>query len=157
MKYTVTLAGRTFEVDVSAVHAALHVVPGTPLRQLVTGDRSDLLAMVRTDQGWQVGRAGQWWDVDVVDERTRALREMTGAGKAGGGDQVIKAPMPGLVLRLEVEVGQAVTPGTGLLVLEAMKMENEIKATSAGTVRAIPVTPGQAVEKGTPLIEITAE
>jgi len=65
-------------------------------------------------------------------------------------------PMPGLVLRLEVDEGQSVTPGMGLVVLEAMKMENEIRAQSAGTVRRIHVKTGQAVEKGTPLLEIEA-
>ena len=166
MKYTVTLAGRTFEVDLTGPSAAvdgeslaavLHTVAGTPLRQLVSGDHSELLALVRVEGGWQVGRAGELWDVQVVDERTRLLREMTGGGKAAGEDQVIKAPMPGLVLRLEVEAGQAVTVGTGLVVLEAMKMENEIRAPVAGRVRAIHVTAGQAVEKGVPLMEIVAD
>jgi biotin carboxyl carrier protein len=67
---------------------------------------------------------------------------------------VVKAPMPGLVLRLEVEVGQRVEPGTGVVVLEAMKMENEIKAQGSGVVAAIHVEAGQAVDKGTPLVEI---
>jgi pyruvate carboxylase subunit B len=62
--------------------------------------------------------------------------------------------MPGLVLRLEVEVGQRVEPGAGVVVLEAMKMENEIKAPGGGVIAAIHVAAGQAVEKGTPLLEI---
>jgi len=163
VKYTVSLAGRTFEVDLSgptarvdgeAISAALHTVPGTPMRQLVTGDRSDLMALVRQEGGWQVGRAGEWWDVHVIDERTRLLREMTGGGNAPTGDQVIKAPMPGLVLRLEVEEGQEVTHGMGLVVLEAMKMENEIRASVAGRVRKVHVVAGQAVEKGAVMLVI---
>ena len=168
MKYTVTLAGRTFEVDLSgttarvdgeAVHAELHGVPGTPLRQLVTGDRSDVLAMTPGEERgtWSVVRAGETWSVEVVDERTRMLREMTGADQAVSGEQAIKAPMPGMVLRLEVEVGQRVEAGQGLLVLEAMKMENELKAHAAGVVRSIHVSEKQAVEKGTLLVEIAAE
>jgi pyruvate carboxylase subunit B len=156
MRYTVTVAGRSVEVNLAQETAALHAVAGTPLRQLIMDGRSDLFAVVRTETGWQVSRAGEHWDVQVVDERTRALQEMTGAGKARTGDQTIKAPMPGLVLRLEVEEGQVVTPGVGLVVREAMKMENEIRAHSAGTVRRIHVKTGQAVEKGTPLLEIEA-
>jgi len=65
--------------------------------------------------------------------------------------------MPGLVLRLEVEEGQAVRIGTGLLVLEAMKMENEIRAVEVGVVRKILVRAGQAVEKGAVLVEISPQ
>jgi pyruvate carboxylase subunit B len=61
--------------------------------------------------------------------------------------------MPGLVARVLVEVGQRVEAGTGVVVLEAMKMENELRAGQAGLVRAIPVSPGQAVEKGQLLVE----
>jgi pyruvate carboxylase subunit B len=65
--------------------------------------------------------------------------------------------MPGLVLRLEVEVGQRVETGAGVVVLEAMKMENEIRAAGPGVVRAVHVVVGQAVEKGAPLVELVAE
>ncbi|MBI3006567.1 MAG: biotin/lipoyl-binding protein [Ignavibacteriales bacterium] len=62
--------------------------------------------------------------------------------------------MPGLVVNVEVKEGTRVTAGQGLVVLEAMKMENEIKASSSGTVRAIHVSPGRVVEKGEPLISL---
>jgi pyruvate carboxylase subunit B len=62
--------------------------------------------------------------------------------------------MPGLVLRIPVSVGDAVGPGQGVLVLEAMKMENEIKAPAAGVVAAIAVRVGQAVEKGQVLLQM---
>jgi pyruvate carboxylase subunit B len=62
--------------------------------------------------------------------------------------------MPGLVLRVNVEVGQHVAEGAGLMVLEAMKMENEIRAPTAGEVTTIHVGPGEAVEKGVTLVEI---
>jgi pyruvate carboxylase subunit B len=61
--------------------------------------------------------------------------------------------MPGLVLRVLAEAGQEVGVGAGLVVLEAMKMENELKAPAAGMVGAIRVQPGQAVEKGQVLVE----
>jgi pyruvate carboxylase subunit B len=62
--------------------------------------------------------------------------------------------MPGLVLRIPVSVGDPVAVGQGVLVLEAMKMENEIKATAPGVVTAIPVQAGQAVEKGQVLLQL---
>ena len=61
--------------------------------------------------------------------------------------------MPGLVVRVQVEAGQAVAAGTGMVVLEAMKMENELRAATAGTVRSVRVAPGEAVEKGQVLVE----
>jgi pyruvate carboxylase subunit B len=61
--------------------------------------------------------------------------------------------MPGLVVRVLAERGQLVEPGQGLIVLEAMKMENELRAVAAGTVAAVPVSAGQAVEKGQVLME----
>jgi glutaconyl-CoA decarboxylase len=70
------------------------------------------------------------------------------------GGQVLKAPMPGKVVLVAVEVGQAVKPGDGLIVLEAMKMENEFRATVTGTVKEIRVRPGQAVNPGDPLVVI---
>jgi pyruvate carboxylase subunit B len=65
--------------------------------------------------------------------------------------------MPGLVLRVEVEEGQSVDVGTGVVVLEAMKMENEIKSPIGGTISSIQVTAGQAVEKGAVLVEVDVQ
>jgi pyruvate carboxylase subunit B len=62
--------------------------------------------------------------------------------------------MPGLIVRVNVAVGDAIGAGAGLVVMEAMKMENELRAPAAGTVRAIHAAPGKAVEKGALLIEL---
>jgi len=75
---------------------------------------------------------------------------------AGMRAATLKAPMPGLVVRIQVEPGQTVAPGGALLVLEAMKMENELRAAAGGLVRAVLVGPGQAVEKGQALVELEA-
>ena len=74
------------------------------------------------------------------------------AGLAAG--EVIKSPMPGNVLKLLVSQGQQVKEGDVLIILEAMKMENEIVATKSGSVAQILVTKGQVVETGSPLIVI---
>jgi pyruvate carboxylase subunit B len=92
--------------------------------------------------------------VEVVDERVQHLREVTGATAEAAAGETIRAPMPGLVLRIEVEPGDEVAAGDGVVVLEAMKMENEIRATSAGVVREVLVTPGSPVEKGLPMVQI---
>jgi biotin carboxyl carrier protein len=64
--------------------------------------------------------------------------------------------MPGLVVRINVEPGDPIRAGQPLVVMEAMKMENELRATSDGVVRAVRVQPGAAVEKGTVLVEIAS-
>ncbi len=163
MRYRVTVAGRIFEIEVTGEHvrvdglevdAALVAIPQTPLRRLVTGDRARTFAVLEEDGVWGITYRGERWTATVEDERTRQLQELTGdvaVSRTGG---VIKAPMPGLVLRVEVEEGQAVDVGAGVVVLEAMKMENEIKTLTEGVVRSVHVRVGQAVEKGAPLVEI---
>jgi biotin carboxyl carrier protein len=166
VKYTVTIRGRAFEVEIrggearvngETVPASLEAVPGSPLRLLALAHGVEALAMVRQDGGWMVHHAGEVWDAQVVDERTRRLRDMTGGGRAGAGHVVVKAPMPGRVVRVEVEAGAVVRQGQGLVVLEAMKMENELTAPIAGRVTAIQVETGQAVMKGAALVEVSAE
>lgn len=162
MKYHVTVDDRNYEVEVTGtsvrvdgdtIEARLTAIPRTPMRRLVVGDVAHVLAILPDEAGWEIEHVGTRWMVSVVDERTRQLQELTGEGanRIGG---VIKAPMPGLVLVIEVEEGQHVEEGQGVVVLEAMKMENEIKAAGGGVVTAIHVEPGQPVEKGAPLITI---
>jgi biotin carboxyl carrier protein len=82
------------------------------------------------------------------------LANMGMGGMRTKGVGSIKAPMPGMVLKTLVEPGQAVEKGDGLLILEAMKMENLIKAPAAGVVKSLHVTERTAVEKGTVLVEM---
>jgi glutaconyl-CoA/methylmalonyl-CoA decarboxylase subunit gamma len=88
-----------------------------------------------------------------VEEETRYLIRTRG-GTAAANGQVLKAPMPGRVVLIEVAVGQRVSRGDGLVILEAMKMENEFRASGEGTVKEIRVQPGQAVNPGDVLIVI---
>lgn len=166
MKYSVTVHATTFEVEIDGDHVTLNGKPHdadlagvahTPLRQLVMDGRSRVLAVSPGEDGWVVQMAGERWVALVENERTRMLREMTGQrhGRPAGG--FIRAPMPGLVLRVEVEEGQRVAAGAGVVVLEAMKMENEITTPGPGIVAKVHVQAGAAVEKGTPLVEIAPQ
>lgn len=163
MKYFVSVGGRQVAVEVDGdrvtlngetLMAALRVLPGTPLRLLTVDGRPRLLAVEVLGKGvWGLGSAGERCEVEVVDERTRHIRSLAaGPDRPAAGGQLI-APMPGLVVRLEVEPGQTVAPGGGVLVLEAMKMENELRSPAGGRVRAVLVRSGQAVEKGQVLVE----
>lgn len=92
--------------------------------------------------------------VRLNDHYDRLIQQMGLNTTASGRMNELKAPMPGLVLQVLVEPGQAVEKGDPLLILEAMKMENVIKATGNATVKNIPTVQGQAVEKGQLLMEM---
>jgi len=163
VKYFVSLFGRDIEVDVDGdavtvdgktQTATLGVVAGTPIRQLLHDERSEALALDPLGSGrWLITRRGERVEVEVLDERARHIRGLTGGGERARGPSVLKAPMPGLVVRVQVEAGQPVAAGAGLVVLEAMKMENELRAAVPGVIRAVRVGPGETVEKGQVLVE----
>jgi len=162
MKYFVSIGERTVEVDLTGhtpvvdgtpVEAEMSLLPGTSVRSLVVDGRSHTLSAQPGDRRgrWQIALGGGRFTADAVDERTRAIREMTGADDEVA-QKVVLAPMPGLVLKVEVEVGQAVKAGQGLVIVEAMKMENELKAPADGVVAKVLVQERQTVEKGATLI-----
>jgi biotin carboxyl carrier protein len=91
-------------------------------------------------------------DAQVETERDRLLRKYATSAGAANRRFEVHAPMPALVVRVEVRVGDEIKNGQSLIILEAMKMENEIKSHQAGKVKEIYVTKGKAVEKGELLI-----
>jgi pyruvate carboxylase subunit B len=162
VKYYVTIAGRIIEVGVEGdrvtvegreARAELRAVSGTPVRHLLVDGASGIIPMEPVEPGrWLVQRHGERFDVQVVDERSHHIRSLVGGGRSHAGPAVLKAPMPGLVARILVAPGQGVDRGTSLVVLEAMKMENELRADGPGVVSEIEVAVGQAVEKGQVLV-----
>ncbi|HYO13381.1 MAG TPA: biotin/lipoyl-containing protein, partial [Thermoanaerobaculia bacterium] len=111
------------------------------------------VAVRRQGEGYWVSTSQGSGPVEVTDPLTH-LAAQTRGGKGGRGRQRVTAYMPGRVVTLLAEEGQPVTAGQGILVLEAMKMENEILAESDGTITRIYVQPGQAVETGDPLFDV---
>lgn len=166
MRYFVTVGHRTFEVELGPegtrvdghpVDASLAHVEGTDLRSLlVDGVSYRILAGPADGDSRDLHVRGRRFPVEAVDERTRAIREMTGNAGGPSGPKPIRAPMPGLVVKVEVSEGESVAAGQGVVIVEAMKMENELKAEAPGVVAKIHVTPGQAVEKDQILIDLRA-
>jgi biotin carboxyl carrier protein len=167
MRYYVTVEGRTFDVDLTGeapvvdgvrVNAEMTRIPGTPTRHLLADGRSHTLVAQRNGRHeWELHVDGERFTAEVMDERTRAIREMTGQGAAVSGPRPVRAPMPGLIVRVNVEPGQRVSAGQSVVIIEAMKMENDLKAESAGRVARVAVEPGQPVEKGAVLVEMESD
>lgn len=97
---------------------------------------------------------GVKYAVHVADHYERLVKQLGLSLGSSQKQNVLKAPMPGLVLNVMAEPGQAVSKGDPLIILEAMKMENVIKAAHDGTVKSVAVKQGAAVEKGQLLIEM---
>lgn len=164
MKYAVLIDGQVIEVEVDGERvtvagqshrATLGTIPGTPLRQLLLDGRPMTLSVEGLGRGrWALAPGGERWEVEVLDERAQHIRSLTANGDRARVSPVLKAPMPGLVLRVQVSPGQRVPAGAGLVVLEAMKMENELKAPAPVVVKAVRVQPGEAVDKGQVLLEL---
>jgi len=164
MRYHVSIRGRTYVVDVDGgtvtvdgehleAHAA--AIPGTPLMHLLLGKDSWTVAYQQLGGGrWVMGAAGERLEVGVQDDRSKQIEALTGKARKEAVGGAIKAPMPGLVVRVEVNEGQTVEVGEALVVVEAMKMENELRATISGVVERVRVKAGDRVEKGAELVTI---
>ena len=165
MKYIVTVNGGDVEVEIdgerasvngSSVRATLSELERSPEHVLMLGNEVHRLLVRR---GSTRGRYTMWVDgvrleVEALDERSRAIRELAAATSGPSGPAPLVAPMPGMIVRVNVRDGDAVQTGQGLVVMEAMKMENELRASAAGTVKRVHVAPGTAVEKGALLLEM---
>jgi biotin carboxyl carrier protein len=142
--YRVAVGGEIVEVDARQAAEGIWSLLIGSVSHVVDVSERDGVSVVEVD--------GESYRVRLEEETRYIIR--TRGGRAATGGQVLRAPMPGKVVLVEVEVGQTVKPGDGLIVLEAMKMENEFRAAAAGTVREIRVQPGQAVNAGDPLVVI---
>jgi biotin carboxyl carrier protein len=138
--YTVRLDGRPVEVD---VHDA-----GPHALSLIADGRAYDAVVERREGGYRVVLRGQTIEVSLVE----ASRGAVAARRETGGPSRVQAPMPGKLVRVLVRPGEDVGAGQGLVVMEAMKMENEIRAPRAGRVKEAPVQEGQAVETGALLV-----
>lgn len=167
MRYIATLNGKTYTIDIEETPESLQVfLNGEPaavdLRQVTA---PSLLSMLKdgrsyevfaepTETGFEMVIGGERFMVDVADERSLRLAQVQKRDVERRGDMTIKSPMPGLVVEVNVQAGDAVKAGQRLLVLEAMKMENEIRSFADGTVKAVHVQKGYKVELGQTLVVI---
>ncbi len=157
MKYVATINGQEYEVEIvderrvrvgdKLLTVDFEPVSGQPIYSLIVDGKSFESFVYQGDEDWEVLLRGRQYQVKVEDEREKRLRAAASGSATEGGEFHLKAPMPGLVVSVPVEEGQKVTKGQVLLVLESMKMQNELKAPRAGTVGRIRVKAGESVEQ----------
>jgi len=143
----VSINGASYEVDFESVS-------GQPVYSLIVDGRSHEAYVQEADKDWQVLLRGRLYSVTVEDEREKRLRAAAGGGVAETGEFHLKAPMPGLVVAIPVEEGQEVKKGQVLLVLESMKMQNELKSPRDGIVSRIRVKAGESVEQKQAMLSV---
>ncbi len=161
MKYFAAVNGQEYEVEIEGGQVwvngeAMDVdlsQGGVPELYSILLDGASYEVLVEEQrQEYAVTLRGQQFHVQVEDERTRRLN----AGRKGPlipkGELVVKAPIPGLVVKVLVQEGDDIPEDHPLIILEAMKMENEIRSLRAGIIRSVEVIAGQRVEQGAALL-----
>ncbi len=115
---------------------------------------SHLVHIIKENDLYHVHLDGAYFPVRVEDERSRELRNLVEHATQASSDQTILAPIPGLITNIKVKEGDSIQKGDGLIILEAMKMENEIKSESDGIVIKVMIKDGISVEKNQALLVI---
>jgi len=164
MKYVATVEGQEYTVEIEHPHEVLvngtpyavdlESIDGTSFFSLLIGTRSYEVFVDRQKDVYYILIEGDRYEVLVEDERLRQLRALGGAKHEPVGEATVTAPMPGLVVAVLVEEGQPVKMGDGVVILEAMKMENEIRAPRDGVVKSVRVSPGQTVNQNEVMVQL---
>jgi biotin carboxyl carrier protein len=164
MKYVTTIDNKEFEIEVvderhirigdRLLQVDFESVSGQPVFSLILDGRSYESFVYQGEEDWDVLLRGRQYQVKVEDEREKRLKAAAGAGTVEGGEFHLKAPMPGLVVSVLIEEGQEVKKGQVMLILESMKMQNELKAPRDGVMGRIRVKAGESVEQRQTLLSV---
>ncbi len=167
MKYFATIDDRTYEIDIDhhgrvtvdgkQLAADMKLVGGRHLYSLLLDNASYEVVLDTENEKrnfYTVMVSGLQYTVKVQDERSRRLALVDRSLRPPEGELLIKAPIPGLVVKVPVEVGQEVAEGETLVILEAMKMENELRAPRRGVVSEVRVAAGDQVALGQMMLAI---
>jgi biotin carboxyl carrier protein len=164
--FIATIEGATYELPEQRIRTEL-TGPDGSVKSLPTPRGTELLEVRHQNRQVRVyartlndGKKEVWIDryrvvVDLQDERQRRFSTFVKSSGGGSSGSSVRAPMPGLIKEISVRNGDAVTRGQRLLILEAMKMENEIAAPVDGVVAKCNLTPGVNVDKDQELLTIT--
>ena len=161
MKYLTIINSQRYEIEIDQAGSVLingkvrdvdFLNLGGSLYSIITENKSLEAVIDDDDDKIAVMMDGRLFETQVLDERAMLLVQRRGGLASSSGE--VHAPMPGLIVMVPAESGQAVAQGDTLVILESMKMQNELKSPVAGTIKAIHVQAGQAVDKNDLLVEI---
>ncbi len=145
----ITVDEQTYEIDVQ-------FLSDSGVLSLLLDKHSIEAIVEERDDTWEVLIHGELYTVLVQDERAFRLEKEQGTSFDVSGDAIVKSPMPGLIIDILVEAGQSVEQGEKVVILESMKMENELRSSRDGVVAHVYVSPGASVEKGQALVAISS-
>ena len=164
MKYITTVDEKEYIIEIGhgdeiivngdSYQINLEEATDSGILSLLINHRSVVAVVEEQEEDWQVLINGELYGVNVQDERAYRLAKARGKLVDASGDVVVKSPMPGIVLRVVVEEGEIVQKGQTVVILESMKMENELKAPRDGVVVKTQVSDGTSVEKNQSLLII---
>jgi biotin carboxyl carrier protein len=167
MRYVTTIGEREFMVEIlDEQHVLLDGQPfevdfeqiiDQPIYSMLLDGKSYEAYVYPADKDWQVLLYGRSYQALVEQEMERRLRMASSGGVSEDAEFHLKSPMPGLVIGVPVEDGQAVKKGEVLVVLESMKMQNELKAPRAGLVTRLRVKAGDSVEQHQTLLTLAQQ
>ncbi|GAB4486413.1 MAG: hypothetical protein Fur0016_13890 [Anaerolineales bacterium] len=163
MKYLTTIEEKEFSVEIldekhirvneKVLEVDFMAVSGQPVYSLLIGGKSYEAYVYPEEKDWQILLRGRQYQAVVEDEREKRLKR-AGEISAESSEFHLKAPMPGLVVSIPVEEGQHVKKGQVLVILESMKMQNELKSPRDGTAHRIRIKPGESVEQRQTLLSV---
>lgn len=164
MKYITTVNDEKYEIEIKGDVVVVNGIERTvDFKSMGTHDIYSLIidhqsfeAVVEQHDSnqYEVLIIGDLYEVNVTDEREQRLASAAGGLNAPTGEVTVRSPMPGLIVDVPVTVGQQVKKGQTVVILESMKMENELKAPRDGVVHRIEVGKGDSVEHNKPLVFI---
>jgi biotin carboxyl carrier protein len=153
MKYVTYINDKKFEIEIQK-DGTLLVNGEVRNVDFLTLDES-LFSVLMDNKSYEVVIQGRLYTGQVLDERAQLLASRSGGVGVDSGEISIKSPMPGLIVAIPVTEGQEVKKGQTVIILESMKMQNELKAPRDGIVQRISVTAGISVEQGKLLVTMT--
>lgn len=164
MKYVTTIDGHEYVVEIiddqhvrvddQAFDMDFDMICDQPVYTLLLDGRSYEAYVYTAEPGLQVLLHGRAYPATVEDEREKKLRAAAGEAEGQVSELILKSPMPGLVVAVTVEEGQRVEKGDVVVILESMKMQNELKAPRAGSISRIRVQSGDSVVQKQPILTI---
>ena len=164
MKYITTLGDREYSIEIVDENKIIvddvvyemdfESISGQPVFSLLIEGKNHEAFVFPDEAQWEVLLRGILYPVIVEDEREKRLRSSYVGGPSSSGEYYLKAPMPGLVISVPVEEGMEVLQGDVLVILESMKMQNELKSPKDGIISRVRVEKGDHVERKQTLMSV---